>query len=93
MASKDDGKLKVMNMGDAGVNVDKNPLELGGNELRQAQNAIRNPLGTGAGFRKRPGFAQFNDESQNPIYGGITIPLVDQFSGFSALYIGRGGGE
>lgn len=83
--------LKVYNMGSNGVNVDKNPTELDDNELRQAQNAIR-VEGTGAGIRKRPGLVEFNtDPAAGAVSGGITVPLIDMFSGNSILYMGRGG--
>jgi hypothetical protein len=84
--------IRVTQLGNNGVNVDKNPLELDDNELRQAQNAIHNTMGTGLGIRKRPGLGQFNtDDAAGPVLGGTTVPLIDRFSGFSTLYLGRGG--
>lgn len=83
--------LKVYDMGTYGVNVDKNPVELDDNELQQAQNAIRTE-GTGKGIRKRPGLVEFNTEdAAGSVLGGITVPLVDMFTGDSILYMGRGG--
>lgn len=81
--------IDVKNMGLKGVNVDKDPLELAPEELRQAQNAINN---SNAALRKRPGLAQFNTtDNDGFVMGGTTVPLVDFTSGFSILYLGRGG--
>lgn len=83
--------LKVYDMGLNGVNVDKNPVELGDSELQQAQNAIATE-GTGKGIRKRPGLVEFNTENTaGSVLGGITVPLINRFTGFTTLYLGRGG--
>lgn len=83
--------IKVTELGLNGVNVDKNPLELDDNEVRQAQNAI-STVGTSRSIRKRPGLGVFNvDESTGAVLGGTTVPLIDRFSGFTTLYLGRGG--
>lgn len=82
--------LKVRNMGAAGVNVDKNPLELGDDELRRAQNAVPTK-GSGASIKKRFGLTAINTETDGSVLGGATVPLVDEFTPFAALYLGRGG--
>jgi hypothetical protein len=80
--------IKVTELGLNGVNVDKNPLELDDNEVRQAQNAIP----SSKSIRKRPGLGQFNvDDTAGSVLGGTTVPLIDRFSGFTTLYLGRGG--
>lgn len=92
--------IKVREMGYSGVNVDKNPLELSPQELRQAQNAIA-PLKTGAGIRKRPGLQPFlvedNDlgsgmyvEDQAAL-GGVALPFGQAWTTYGRLFLGRGG--
>lgn len=81
-------KLTVRQLGSAGVNADKDPLELADGELRRAQNAIP---GTGSSIKKRFGLGPFSEDASASVLGGTTVPLVDQFTGFSILYIGRGG--
>lgn len=88
-------------MGYAGVNVDKNPLELDPQELRQAQNAIA-PLKTGAGIRKRPGlqpfiveddvvtFSGILDADQRAL-GGIALPFGQAWTMHGRLLLARGG--
>jgi len=86
-------ELKVSHMGLAGVNVDKDPLELGDNELQRSQNAASD---TEAGFstlRKRPGLIAFNVAAitQGSVLGGSDVPLRNTSnSGLRNLYIGRG---
>lgn len=88
---------KFNELGLHGVNVDKDPLEMGDNELRQAQNAIHDPLGVNAGLHKRPGLYAFNTNvAAGAIKGGIGVPLPDLGGGGSSgavhfIYIGRGG--
>lgn len=81
-------KLTVRQLGSEGVNADKDPLELTDGELRRAQNAIP---GTGSSIKKRFGFFAFNTETDGSVLGGATVPLVDEFTTFSILYLGRGG--
>lgn len=87
------GKLTVTHMGQAGVNVDKNPLELESNELVQAQNAVSDVLVGRATLRKRPGLIAFNDTAitTGAVLGGSDLPLKNESaSGVRNLYIGRG---
>lgn len=92
MAAEDnEPQIRVNSIGTMGVNVDKNPLELDDNEVRQAQNAI-STIGTGRSIQKRPGLGVFNTtDAAGPVLGGTTVPLIDRFSGFTTLYLGRGG--
>jgi hypothetical protein len=52
--------FKNYKFGQAGVNVDASPAHHGPDELLQAQNAIRDPLGVGGGLKNRPGLTKFN---------------------------------
>ncbi len=85
--------LNVQHMGMAGVNVDKDPLELGDNELTKAQNAV-SEVGDGASvLRKREGLLAFNVTAitQGSVLGGSDLPLRNTSnSGIRNLYIGRG---
>jgi hypothetical protein len=90
------GILKVYNIGAGGVNVDSDPIALEDQELRLAQNAIRDPLGTDSGLKKRPGLALFNTLSTGgPILGGIPVAFSATGGGVSPhiaityLFIGR----
>lgn len=85
-------KLTVTHMGEAGVNVDKDPLELGDNELVQAQNAISDVTSGNAVLRKRPGFVAFNTDALSAsVLGGSDLPLRNESaSGVRSLYLGRG---
>ena len=89
--------LSIYKVGWQGVNVDCDPLVLDDEEVRQAQNAIHDPLSVG-GLRKRPGLAQFNLPSNfiiggagSPvILGGIGIPLANlSTTSATYIYIGR----
>lgn len=84
--------LKVADIGALGVNVDSDPLSLEDQELRLAQNVIRDPLGADAGLRKRPGLVAWNTSiTAGVILGGIGVPIIDQSTtGTVQLYIGRG---
>lgn len=82
--------LKVMGVGRMGVNVDKNPLELDDNELRQAQNATHEPLGDNAGLTNRPGLAATNSALSGSILGGTSVLFPDQTAGKQVIYIARG---
>jgi hypothetical protein len=85
--------IKINKLGYAGVNVDKNPLELDDQELRQSQNTIA-PLKTGAGIRKRPGYTPFLDfiiTDSLDILGGAPLPFGDTWTLNTRIYLGRGG--
>ena len=83
--------LIIYAIGSKGVNVDKNPLQLDDSELRQAQNAISDPLGVELGLTNRPGVDKFNSAvAAGPILGGIGVPLLNLASGIKMFYIGRG---
>lgn len=86
--------LKVYNLGERGVNVDSDPIVIEDQELRQAQNAIRDPLGVDSGIRKRPGLVKYNENlASGSIIGGIGVPLTDLSSNGNdrvTIYIGRG---
>lgn len=87
------GKLTVTHMGQAGVNVDKNALELDDNELVQSQNAVSDEIVGKATLRKRPGLIAFNDAeiTEGAVLGGSDLPLRNESStGTRTLYIGRG---
>lgn len=81
--------LVISHMGLAGVNVDKNSLELSDNELTQAQNAVA----FNASLRKRPGLVAFNTATitSGAVLGGMDLPLPDaSASGSRSLFVGRG---
>jgi hypothetical protein len=84
--------LDLRTLGLKGVNVDKDPLELEDDELRQAQNTIHEPLGRNAGITKRPGLTPFNTAVlTGAIRGGIGVPSIStQVSGSPSLFLGRG---
>lgn len=83
--------LVVFNLGEKGVNVDKNPLAMDPAELRKAQNVIRDPLGVEGGITNRPGLVHFNTSAAaGTILGGIGVPLLNLVTGSRFLYIGRG---
>lgn len=92
MADKGKALLKVIDIGALGVNVDADPLSLEDQELRLAQNAIRDPLGADSGLRKRPGLGYWNTAAaEGVILGGISVPVIDSSpAGTVTLYIGRG---
>ena len=81
-------KLTIRPIGQSGVNVDKDPIELGDAELRRAQNAVQ---GSGTSIKKRFGLTAINSETDGAVLGGTTVPLIDEFTTFSILYLGRGG--
>lgn len=86
-------KLSVTHMGEAGVNVDKNPLKLEDNELTQAQNGISEEIVGKATLRKRPGLIAFNTDvvTEGDVLGGEDLPARNEsVSGVRNLYIGRG---
>lgn len=84
-------KLAIYTLGEKGVNVDKDPLVLDNSELRQAQNAIRDPLGVAGGLKNRPGLVKVNSiAGAGSILGGFGVPLLNLESGTLFFYIGRG---
>jgi hypothetical protein len=84
--------LKLTDIGKLGVNVDADPISLDDQELRSAQNAIRDPLGADSGLRKRPGLLAYNGSlTAGEVLGGICVPLKNLSSGgVVTIYIGRG---
>ena len=87
--------LIVESLGLNGVNVDKDPLELGDNELMQAVNYISDPQSGQSAIRKRPGLIAFNTSIfAGTILGGCDLAFSDQsaISGNAGLliYLGRG---
>lgn len=84
--------LKLYQLGTMGVNVDEDPLALNDQEFRLAQNAIRDPLGSDTGLKKRPGLLIFNlSLTAGSVLGGVGVPLVDLSpNGAQDLFIGRG---
>jgi hypothetical protein len=87
------GKLTVTHMGQAGVNVDKNPLQLDDNELVSAQNAISDVVVGRTTLRKRPGLIAFNTDAitAGAVLGGADLPVRDESAGgVRNLYVGRG---
>ncbi len=84
-------KLIVEGMGLAGTNVDKNPLELGDDELMQSKNAISDPAAGKSSLRKRPGLVNFTDiATAGVVLGGTSVPVLDERNGTHFIYIGRG---
>ena len=85
--------LIVESLGLNGCNVDKDPLELGDNELMQAVNFISDPQSGQSAIRKRPGLIAFNMSTLvGTILGGCDLPLADQsvVQGVGiSIYIGR----
>lgn len=87
--------FKIIALGTLGVNVDADPLSLKDQELRLAQNAIRDPLGNDSGLKKRPGLGVFNlSLAAGAILGGIGVPFIDLTGSVNGsnliIYIGRG---
>ncbi len=83
--------IDIKTLGRAGVNVDKDPLELDPDELTQAQNVISTP---NAGIKNRPGLVEFTTApGSDEVLGGIGLlePAAGNVGGFEILYIGRGG--
>ena len=88
------GRIKIKTLGLKGVNVDKNPFELEPDELRQAQNAVSERLGSNASLKNRPGLDEFTtDSGMGPVLGGIGVlePNGAPTGGTLVLYLGRGG--
>jgi hypothetical protein len=78
-------------MGQRGVNVDNNPLDLEDDQLTRSQNAVTDPASGASTLRKRPGFAAFTASlSGSNILGGSPLPGPNSSSGGTvSLYIGR----
>lgn len=85
-------KLIVASVGKAGVNVDKDPLELGDNELMQAKNVVSLVTEGKSSISKRPGLGAFTTTpTAGTVLGGIDVPLLDlSNNGAVHLFIGRG---
>lgn len=87
------GLLSVTHMGLAGVNVDKDPLELGDNELEKSQNARADVEAGYSTLHKRPGLIAFNTDAitAGDVLGGADLPVQNtSTSGIRSLFIGRG---
>ncbi len=84
--------ILVTRMGLKGVNVDRNPLELGDEELTRAANAITDPSSGRSSLRKRPGLIAFTTmATAGTVLGGMSIPLQDlSAQGTHYIYLGRG---
>lgn len=91
------GTLAVYNLGQLGVNVDKDPIQLEDGELATAQNVIPNPIGEG-GIVNRHGLVKLNSaaaaDTSVGIVGGVGVPLpfarrvyIAQFSGGGATWL------
>lgn len=86
-------ELTVTHMGQAGVNVDKTPLELDDNELQRGQNSFSDVTIGKAALRKRPGLIAFNTDvvTEGSVLGGADLPVANaSASGIRNLYVGRG---
>lgn len=69
--------FKNYKLGHGGVNVDASPAHLRPDELLQAQNAIRDPLGVDGGLKNRPGLTKFNGTTLGDVViAGITVPSL-----------------
>lgn len=85
-------KLTVDQMGAWGVNVDQDPQALNRNELRVAQNAIREPLGARDGIVNRPGLIEYTQAAgPGAVLGGILLTEPGGSDVSTLLYLGRGG--
>lgn len=84
--------FKLYRLGSMGINVDSDPISLQDQELRLAQNTIRDPLGNDSGVRKRPGLVVFSTSAGSAaVLGGIGVPINDQTSnGTHIILLGRG---
>lgn len=86
-----DQVLLIFGLGTKGVNTDLSPLHLDDQHLRQAQNAISNPLGTEIALTNRPGLVKFNSgAAAGSVLGGIGVPLLNTHTGSRMFFIGRG---
>lgn len=83
--------LKISSPGSKGVDVDTDPLTMEDQELRLAQNAVRDVSFT-AGLGKRPGLAVWTTTpASGAILGGIGVPLQNLSStGLHIFFLGRG---
>lgn len=82
--------FKLYPIGQKGLNVDADPLDMDDQELRLAQNVSRTYIGSG--LRKRPGLTPANTSlATGPVLGGIGIPIINlHTSGDVLLFLGRG---
>lgn len=84
-------KIIVRHLGQRGVNVDANPLDLDDSDLTRAANCISDSNSGEASLRKRPGLVAFTTTTTaGSVLGGVDLPLRDLFSGTRFFYIGRG---
>lgn len=83
--------LKVYGIGTHGVNVDKDPLEIGDDELVLAKNVVSLVVEGESSISKRPGLGAFTTTiTAGTVLGGIDVPLLDlSINGPVHLYIGR----
>lgn len=83
--------LTIYDLGKDGVNVDRSDLHILDTEVRQAQNAIHDPLGAEGGLKNRPGLTKFNSVAgAGSVVGGVGVPLINLKSGTHYLYLGWG---
>jgi hypothetical protein len=92
MENLQDPVLKVNKLGINGVNVDKDPLEIGINEVTLAQNAISIITSGREAIGKRPGIVAFTTTATaGDVLGGLDLPLVNLSTlGDVTIYLGRG---
>jgi hypothetical protein len=82
--------LTLYGLGTKGVNVDAQDVAMDDQELRQAQNAINNSIGSNTGISSRPGMEAVNtDTAAGAVLGGIGVPLADHRTGQRFWFIGR----
>ena len=71
------GQLNLYNLGQLGVNVDLNPLQLEDGMLSKAQNATTDSIGSDGGLRKRPGLVKINSvAAAGAIQGAVAVPIA-----------------
>jgi hypothetical protein len=78
-------------MGQRGVNVDNNPLDLEKDQLTRAQNAVTDPASGMSTLRKRPGFIGFNTTTLvYDVLGGAPLPGPNLSTGGTVtVYLAR----
>jgi len=80
-----------MALGQRGVVVDLNPLELNDNDLTQAQNWVTDPTSGRSSLRKRPGLVAFSvNLTAGTVLGGADLPVADQTVLNHFIFVGRG---
>ena len=89
--AKSSDKISATELGQRGVIVDLNPLELTDNDLTQAQNWITEEVSGRSSIRKRPGLVAITvDTAEGIVLGGADLPVQDYSSSTRFLFIGRG---